>query len=73
MTEVNAHTYYSSKGLNGAEIIKVGTINQALWRKEDYGNDYCKVYWEPYSEKGLNQIVDIVNDGTQDMIQEKGE
>lgn len=73
VTEVNAHTYYSSKGLNGAEIIKVGTINQALWRKEDYGNDYCKVYWEPYSQKILTQIVGSIDNETTDMTQRKRE
>lgn len=73
VTEVNAHLYYSSKGLIGAETIKVGSLNQELWRKEDYGNEYCKVLWEPYSQKILTQIVGSIDNETTDMTQRKRE
>lgn len=62
VTKVNAHMFYASKGLEGAETIKVGTLHRELWREEDYGNEYCKVLWEPYDEKVINQIVGSIDD-----------
>lgn len=73
VTKVNAHTYYCSKGLKGAETIKVGTLTKEMWREKDYGNEFCKVFLEPYSEKVLHQLVGSIDDNNTDLIQGKKE
>lgn len=56
VTELNAHTYYHSRGLKFAELIKKGTM---IW--EDiapiYENDYCSVVWLDYSEELYNNLL----------------
>lgn len=50
VTELNAHTYYHSRGLKFAELIKKGTM---IWEDiaPTYKNDYCSVVWLDYSEE----------------------
>lgn len=42
ITELNAHTFYASKGLNGHEIIAEGFVNPF---EPDYSNEHCSVKW----------------------------
>lgn len=55
VTELNAHTYYHSRGLKFAELIKKGTM---IW--EDialtYKNDYCSVCWLDYTEELFDKL-----------------
>lgn len=56
VTELNAHTYYHSRGLKFAELIKKGTMN---WGNiaPTYENDYCSVVWLDYSEELYNNLL----------------
>ena len=47
ITELNAHTYYASKGLKRAEEITLGFLDNALDEplEYDFQNDYVKVKW----------------------------
>ena len=56
VTELNAHTYYHSRGLKFAELIKKGTM---IWEDiaPTYENDYCSVAWLDYSEKLYNNLL----------------
>lgn len=54
--ELNAHMYYHSRGLNFAETIEKGTLSLALDRVPTYSNDYCDVYWMPYSDELLQTL-----------------
>lgn len=54
--ELNAHTYYHSRGLKFAELIKKGTM---IWEDivPTYENDYCSVVWLDYSEELYNNLL----------------
>lgn len=54
--ELNAHTYYHSRGLKFAELIKKGTM---IWKDiaPTYENDYCSVVWLDYSEELYNNLL----------------
>lgn len=56
VTELNAHTYYHSRGLKVAETIKKGSM---LWDniEPSYKNDYCSVAWIDYDDKTLNELL----------------
>lgn len=56
VTELNAHTYYHSRGLKFAELIKKGTM---IWEDiaPTYENDYCSVVWLDYSEELYNNLL----------------
>lgn len=56
VTELNAHMYYRSRCLNLAKTIKKGTLSLALDRVPTYSNDYCDVYWMPYSDELLETL-----------------
>lgn len=58
VTELNAHLYYHSRGLQFAEIVKVGRMTAII--QPTYENEYCKISWLPYSEKALNAILDTI-------------
>ena len=55
VTELNAHTYYHSRGLKFAELIKKGTM---IWEDiaPTYENDYCSVVWLDYSEELFDKL-----------------
>lgn len=61
VTELNAHLYYHSRGLNTAQIIKKGTMLADI--APDFMNEYCSFTWLPYSDELLealqNSFVDI--------------
>lgn len=61
VTELNAHLYYHSQGLNTAQTIKKGTMLADI--APDFMNEYCSVSWLPYSDELLealqNSFVDI--------------
>lgn len=56
VTELNAHTYYHSRGLKFAELKKRGTMN---WDSiaPTYENDYCSVVWLDYSADLYNNLL----------------
>ena len=56
VTELNAHTYYHSRGLKFADLIKKGTM---IWEDiaPTYENDYCSVVWLDYSEELYNNLL----------------
>lgn len=56
VTELNAHLYYCSRGLDIAKVIKKGTMSANI--VPDYKNDYCSTTWFPYSEEVLQALVD---------------
>lgn len=55
VTELNAHTYYCSRGLKRAERIKEGYMD---WTniKPSYGNDYCIVSCVEYKDELLQEL-----------------
>lgn len=61
VTELNAHLYYHSRGLNTAQTIKKGTMLADI--VPDFQNEYCAVSWLPYSDELLealqNSFIDI--------------
>lgn len=56
VTELNAHMYYHSRGLSFAETIKKGSMPFAPDIEPTYANEYCDVYWLPYSEALLQEL-----------------
>lgn len=56
VTELNAHTYYHSRGLKFAELKKIGTMS---WANiiPTYENDYCSVCWLDYTDDLLNKLL----------------
>lgn len=58
VTELNAHMYYHSRGLKFAETIKKGTMTAPTDIAPTYSNDYCDVYWLPYSDELLQKLSD---------------
>lgn len=52
--ELNAHQYYSSRGLKRAEVIKKGTMSANI--APTYENEYCKVAWLDYSDEKLEEL-----------------
>lgn len=60
VTELNAHLYYVSRGLNRKQVKKIGTISTAIEivpSSQPYENDYCRIVWYEYSEEALSQII----------------
>ena len=56
VTELNAHTYYHSRGLKFAELKEKGTMN---WQDivPTFENDYCSVVWLDYTEELYNTLL----------------
>lgn len=54
VTDLNAHMYYHSRGLNVAEVIKKGSMSLNI--EPTYKSDYCSVAWLPYSDELLQQL-----------------
>ena len=55
VTELGAHLYYHSRGLNRAQVAVQGN-NCGVRLSPDYKNDYCSVVWLPYSDELLAQL-----------------
>lgn len=55
VTELNAHTYYHSRGLNFAKLKKKGTMN---WDNiaPTFENEYCSVCWLDYTDNIYNDL-----------------
>lgn len=55
VTELNAHTYYHSRGLKFAELKEKGTMS---WGNivPTYENEYCSVLWIDYTEDIYNSL-----------------
>jgi hypothetical protein len=54
VTELNAHMYYVSRGLNRAQTVKQGTMFANI--EYDYENEHCKIAWLDYSEELLEKL-----------------
>lgn len=54
VTELNAHLYYHSRGLQMAQIIKKGTMSANI--APTYTNDYCSVSWLDYTDELLQEL-----------------
>ncbi len=57
--ELNAHLYYSSKGLQRAKIEMTGTLTKEPPVTPSYENDYCKV-WDIKSAETLSLLYDCI-------------
>ncbi len=55
VTDLNAHMYYHSRGLNVAQEIKKGTMSANI--VPTYKSDYCSVAWLDYSDDLLQQLI----------------
>lgn len=56
VTELNAHQYYCSRGLNRAEVIKKGTMGATI--VPDFVGEYCTVTTLPYTPEKLQELAD---------------
>jgi len=54
VTELNAHLYYVSRGLQRAEFIKSGILLGDI--ESTFVNDYCSVAWLDYSDELLAEL-----------------
>lgn len=54
VTELNAHLYYCSRGLNRAQTMKKGSMLRPI--EPSYVGDYCTVSWLDYSEQILKDV-----------------
>ncbi len=59
VTELNAHMYYCSRGLNRAEIIKKGTMFADII--PDFESDYCKITWIDNNPLIIEEILDNIS------------
>ena len=59
VTELNAHMYYVSRGLQRAEFIKKGTMFAGI--EPTFENEYCTVAWLDYSDELLEKLKNAVN------------
>lgn len=64
VNKLNAKMYYASKGLNRAIVVKRGTQIDSINQVPTYGNKYCRIYWEKYSDNTLAQRLESIDDGT---------
>lgn len=57
VTQLNAHTYYHSRGLKFAELKEKGTMN---WADivPTFKNDYCSVLWLDYTPELYNTLLE---------------
>lgn len=59
VTELNAHMYYHSRGLRFAQVIKKGSMSMGVDTLpicSTYSNEYCDIYWFPYSDELLMKL-----------------
>jgi len=71
VTELNAHLYYHSRGLNVAKKISQGTIIDGITytglymkdkkiKMDTYSNEYCSIVTVDYNEETLNNILEQI-------------
>ena len=62
VTELNAHMYYHSRGLNTAELIAKGYMPTPIdiQPEQIYHNDYCDIMWYKYDSQTLQKITDAI-------------
>ena len=61
VTEVGAHLYYRSRGLNESRLIKKGTAHawSAPLYNDGFSNDYCEVVWrEVFSDAEISRTIE---------------
>lgn len=56
VTELNAHMYYHSRGLQFAQMIKKGSMSTAIDIEPTFSNEHCDIYWLPYSDELLKEL-----------------
>lgn len=54
VTELNAHLYYHSRGLQFSDKVKQGSFCGDI--SYTYENEYCSVAWLPYSSELLEEL-----------------
>lgn len=59
VSEVGAHMYYRSRGLQEAQTIKKGVSSSQL--APTYESDYASITWLPYSEELLQELLASFN------------
>lgn len=64
VTELGAHLYYHSRGLNTAEVIAKGYSDLFVecfpFNQADFHNDYVSIWWAFYSEPLIKALKEIV-------------
>ncbi|MGE5629203.1 MAG: hypothetical protein ACM3X7_14040 [Solirubrobacterales bacterium] len=58
VAELGAHTYYASKGLKVAEIMKKGSLLE-LPNEYDFSNDYVKIKW--FDDDSISCLIQELN------------
>lgn len=58
VTELNAHLFYHSRGLEKAKIVKSGTLTTPI--DYDFNGEYCSKAEFPYSESKLKELIDSI-------------
>ena len=61
VTELNAHMYYHSRGLQFAQTVKKGSMSSGVDIEPTYSNEYCDVYWLPYSDEVLDNLANAID------------
>ena len=56
--ELNAHLYYHSRGLQRAQVVKIGEMDVPF--APTYENEFCQVSWLDYSDELLQHISDSI-------------
>ena len=62
VTDLNAHMYYCSKGLQRAQEVKRGILREDFTdiAPIDYENEYVRVAWLPNDENTMNRLLEAV-------------
>lgn len=58
VSEIGAHLYYASKGLERSTVVKRGTMIEDV--PADYEGEYCKINWYDLSEYDAEQIKGLI-------------
>ena len=56
VTERNAEMVYNREGVKCSQREKKGSMSTAIDIEPTYSNEYCDVYWLPYSEELLQEL-----------------
>lgn len=60
VTELNAHLYYRSRGLNGAVEIARGFLQAGTLQEPSYAGEYASVWWLDYSDELKNKLIESI-------------
>lgn len=56
VSELGAHLYYHSRGLNTAQFVMQGSLTSELVLPLAYQSEWTKIYWLDYNEEILNEL-----------------